>query len=187
MGTGRIGRNVIKIARGFEMNVIACDSKPDADFAQAQGFKYLPLDELLAVSDIVTLHTPYLKETHHLINSGNIGRIKKCALLINTARGELVETDALLRSLTEGHIAGAGLDVLEEERQLKEETELLSHSPGKIKDFKTLLQNHVLINLPQVIITPHIAFFSREAREEIVKTTTQNIKSFIAGSPQNLV
>lgn len=187
IGTGRIGKNVIKIAKGFGMNIIAFDIIEDDKFADEEGFKYMPLDELLANSDVVTLHAPYLKETHHLINSLNVFKIKKGAFLINTARGELVETEALLKALTEGHIAGAGLDVLESERQLKEEAELLSNGAEKIKDFKTLLQNHILINMPQVVITPHIAFFSKEAVEEILKVTIQNIKSFISGSPTNVV
>lgn len=187
VGTGKIGKNVIKIAKGFGMDVLAFDVKPDQEFANDEKFEYVSLEELLANSDVVTLHTPYMKETHHLINSSNIFKIKKGAFLINTARGELVETDALLKALTEKHISGAGLDVLESERQLKEEAELLSNSAEKIKDFKTLLQNHVLINMPQVVITPHIAFFSKEAVEEILKVTIQNIRSFISGKPQNLV
>jgi D-lactate dehydrogenase len=187
VGTGKIGKNVIKIAKGFGMNVIAFDVRPDKEFASDEKFEYVSLEELLANSDVVTLHTPYMKETHHLINSSNIFKIKKGAFLINTARGELVETDALLKALVENHIAGAGLDVLESERQLKEEAELLSNSAEKIKDFKTLLQNHVLINMPQVVITPHIAFFSKEAVEEILKVTIQNIRSFISGDPENLV
>ena len=187
VGTGRIGRNVIKIARAFEMNVIATDVKPDESFAAEAGFQYIPLAELLKNSDIVSLHAPYLPETKHLINSSNIQLMKKGAYLINTARGELVETDALLKALTTGQLAGAGLDVLESERQLKEEAELLTYQPGQIKDFKTLSEDHILINLPQVIVTPHIAFCTAQAREEIIKTTVENIKSFLAGAPQNLV
>ena len=187
VGVGRIGRNVIKIARAFEMEVMANDVKPDEKFAAEIGFKYMPLAELLKKSDIVSLHTPYLAETKHLINSGNIQLMKKGSYLINTARGELVETDALLKALTTGHLAGAGLDVLESERQLKEEAELLAYQPDKIKDFKILSEDHILINLPQVIATPHIAFCTAEARQEIIKTTVNNIKSFLAGRAVNLV
>ncbi|MFY9493392.1 MAG: NAD(P)-dependent oxidoreductase [Minisyncoccia bacterium] len=187
VGVGRIGRNVIKIARALEMNVLAADVKPDQKFAAEAGFRYTTLEELLKNSDIVSLHTPYTPETKHLINSGNIELMKKGSYLINTARGELVETDALLKALTTGHLAGAGLDVLESERQLKEEAELLAAGAGNIKDFKTLLEDHILINLPQVIITPHIAFCTTEAREEIIKTTVENIKSFLAGRAVNLV
>ncbi|MBI2052456.1 MAG: hydroxyacid dehydrogenase [Candidatus Sungbacteria bacterium] len=187
VGTGRIGRNVIKIARAFEMNVLAADIKPDENFAAEAGFQYMPLEELLKNSDIISLHAPYLPETKHLINSDNIQLMKKGAYLINTARGELVETDALLKALTTGQLAGAGLDVLESERQLKEEAELLTYQPGQIKDFKTLSEDHILINMPQVVVTPHIAFCTAQAREEIIKTTVENIKSFLAATPQNLV
>lgn len=187
VGAGKIGKNMVRIAQGFGMNVVAYDVHPDEAFAAETNLKYVGLEELLAAADIVTLHTPYLKETHHLINSGNIYKMKKGAYLINTARGELIDTDALFKALTGGHLAGAGLDVLEAERQLKEEAELLTQSPEKIKDLKTLIEDHILINLPNVIITPHIAFFSREAHEEILKVTAENIKSFMAGSPQNLV
>ena len=187
VGTGKIGKNVVKIAQSFGMKVAACDIYPDQEFAQELGFEYSDLSSLLAKSDIVTLHTPYSKENHHLINANNIGLMKKGAYLINTARGELVATEALLKALETGHLAGAGLDVLEAERELKEEAELLSQYPERIKDVKTLLQDHRLMNMPQVVITPHIAFFSKEAHQEILKITAQNIKDFAAGQPQNLV
>ncbi len=187
IGTGRIGTNVIKIAKGFGLNVLAYDIKPDKSKAEELGFEYIDLDKLLASSDIISLHIPYFKETHHLINSSNIGQVKEGAYLINTARGELVETNALLSALKSGQLAGAGLDVLESERQLKEEAELISLTPEKIKDLKTLLQDHILINMPNVIITPHIAFFSKEAHQEILEITAENIKKFIADSPQNIV
>ena len=187
VGTGKIGKNVVKIAQSFGMKIAACDIYPDLEFAQELGFEYSDLNSLLVKSDIVTLHTPYSKENHHLINANNIGLMKKGAYLINTARGELIETEALLKALEIGHLAGAGLDVLEAERELKEEAELLSQYPERIKDVKTLLQDHRLMNMPQVVITPHIAFFSKEAHQEILKITAQNIKDFAAGQPQNLV
>jgi D-lactate dehydrogenase len=187
VGTGRIGKNVIKIARAFDMKVLAYDIYPDRAFAVELDFHYADLPEVLAQSDIVTLHVPYTKKTHHLINKNNIKLFKKGAYLINTARGEVLDTKALIYGLKEGYLAGAGLDVLEGERQLKEELELLTKTNQKSQDFKTLLSDHVLIDLPQVIVTPHIAFFTQEAVEEILKTTAQNIKAFISGAPQNLV
>jgi D-lactate dehydrogenase len=189
IGTGKIGKNVIKIAKGFNMNVLAYDLYPDLNFAKELSFEYKKLDELLTEVDILTLHTPYTKENHHLINGENISKIKKGALLINTARGELVDTDALVWGLSEGILGGAGLDVLEGERELKEEIEILS-SPEKrekVKDYKTLFEDRVLIEMPNVIVTPHIAFYSKEAEEEIIKTTAENIKNFISNVPQNLV
>lgn len=191
IGTGKIGKNVVKIAKGFGMNVIAYDLFPNLTFAKENDFTYKNLPEVLIESDIVTLHTPYNKENHHLINKENISMMKKGVYFINTARGELVDTDALVWGLQEKIIAGAGLDVLEGEHELKEEVEIF-HSPAKMKslrleDYKMLLEDHVLMNMPNVIITPHIAFYTKEAVEEILKVTVLNIKGFISGSPVNLV
>lgn len=189
IGTGKIGKNVIKIAKGFEMNVIAYDLHPDTAFAKENNFIYKSFQEVLSQSDILTLHAPYTKENHHLINKENISTMKKGVYLINTARGELIDTDALIFGLKEGIIAGAGLDVLEGERELKEEIEILA-SPQRserVKDYKTLLEDRVLIEMPNVIITPHIAFYSKEAEMEIIKTTIENIKEFLSGSIQNAV
>ena len=114
--------------------------------------------------------------------------MKKGVYLINTARGELVDTDALVWGLKEKIIAGAALDVLEGERQLKEEIELLSSSKEmRMEDYRMLLEDRVLIDMPNVIITPHVAFYTREAVAEIRKITIDNIKGFIAGAPINLV
>ncbi len=187
VGTGRIGKNVIKIAKGFEMKIIACDSFPDLNFAKEQGFEYVSLDDLLKNSDIVTLHAPYNPTTHHLINKQNIGLMKKTAYLINDARGELVETDALVQALSRGDIAGAGLDVLESERQLKEESELMKKGPEAFKDFKTLFENQLLMDMQNVIVTPHIAFNTEEAVREIMETTAENLKSFAEGKVINQI
>jgi D-lactate dehydrogenase len=180
---------VIKIAKSFGMNVIACDLHPDLQFAKENNFEYKNLSELLSQSDILTLHAPYNKENHHLINKDNIHLMKKGIYLINTARGELIDTDALIGGLKEGIIAGAGLDVLEGERELKEEIEILS-SPLKserIGDYKTLLEDRALIDMPNVIVTPHIAFYSKEAEKEIIKTTVANIDGFLNNSLVNIV
>ncbi len=188
IGTGKIGKNVIKIARGFGMNVVAYDLYADLAFAKENNFEYKSLLEVISASDVVTLHTPYTKENHHLINQENISKMKKGAYLINTARGALVDTKALIWGIKEGIIAGAGLDVLEDERDLKEEIKIISNEgSGVIKDYKTLLEDHVLIDMPEVIVTPHIAFYSKEAEEEIIKTTIENIKGFINNQIQNLV
>ncbi len=189
VGTGKIGKNVVKIARGFGMNVIAYDLYPDMSFAKENNLTYKSFSELLAESDILTLHTPYSKENHHLINKENVLTLKKGMYLINTARGELVDTDALIFGLKEGIIAGAGLDVLEGERELKEEVEILAseQKSTRVQDYKTLLEDRVLIEMPNVIITPHIAFYSKEAEMEIIKTTIENIKGFISGNPINLI
>lgn len=187
VGTGKIGKNVIKIANGFELKIIAYDLFPDKELAEKMGFAYLDLPGLLSQSDIVTLHTPYNESTHHLINKENISLFKPGAYLINTARGELVETDALIQALTSHHLAGAGLDVLESERQLKDEIAILAKGSDNFKDFKTLFEDQVLLDLPQIIVTPHIAFCSEEAIQEIEQTTAQNISGFLSDASQNLV
>lgn len=189
IGTGRIGKNAIEMAKGFGMNVLAYDLYPDMAFAAEKGVTYLTLDELLAASDVITLHAPYTKENHHLLNKEKFGLMKKGVYIINTARGELIETDALVSALGGGVVAGAGLDVLEGERALKEEMEIVSDPEKRdsIKDYKTLFENHVLIDLPNVIVTPHIAFYSKEAEAEIIKTTISNIAGYLGGTPVNQV
>ena len=189
LGTGKIGKNAVRIAKGFGMNVLAYDLHPDMAFAAENDFAYKSLEEVLAQSDVLTLHAPYSKENLHLINKENVSKMKKGVYLINTARGELVDTDALIWGLKEGIIAGAGLDVLEGERELKEEIEILAseEKSGRVNDYKTLLEDRVLIEMPNVLITPHIAFYSKEAQMEIIKTTVENIKGFVSGASINLV
>jgi D-lactate dehydrogenase len=187
VGMGHIGLHVARIANGFEMDVLAYDLNPDKKLAKKMGFNYASLEEVLAKSDIVTLHTPYNKATHHLINSENINLFKKGSYLINTARGGLIETNALLKALNDGILAGAGLDVLEEECFVKEEAQLLSKEFPKTCDLKTALQNHILLQQKNVIITPHNAFNSQEALMRILDTTILNIQSFIKNKPINKV
>jgi D-lactate dehydrogenase len=181
LGIGRIGKHMIKIAQGFGMNVIAFDLFPNEALTKEMNFKYVPLDELLVNSDVISIHLPYNDSTHHLINSQNIGKIKKGALLINTARGGIVETDALIKGLNDGTLGGAGLDVLEEEGIIKDEREFLLHGHPEGHNLKTVLENHVLIDMPNVIITPHNAFNTKEALQRILDTDIENIKNFIEG------
>ncbi len=187
VGLGHIGQHVARIARGFEMNILVYDVKEDKKIAKDLALKYVPFDELLKGSDIISLHVPYNKATHHLINLDNINLIKKGSYLINTSRGGVAETSALIKALGGGILAGVGLDVLEEEYFIKEEAQLLSKEFPKTCDIKTALQNHILLHQENVIITPHNAFNSKEALERILETTIQNIQSFIKNKPQNKV
>lgn len=187
VGTGRIGRHVIRMAKGFEMNVVCYDPFSDHNLAQTLGFEYLSLDDLLSRSDIVTLHAPYNERTHHLINMGNIEKIKRGAYIINTARGGLIETAALVKALEEGIVVGAGLDVLEEEGHMKDEMELLINPHPKQEELRTLLANHYFIDHPRVMVTPHNAFNTQEAIERILNTTIGNIKAYASGMPINIV
>lgn len=187
VGVGNIGKHVARIARGFEMNVLAYDIQKDEKLAKKIGFKYVSLDYLFKNSDIITLHVPYNKATHHLINLDTLKLLKKGCYLINTSRGGVCDTDALLKGIEQGIFAGLGLDVLEEECFIKEERELLTSSFKRRCDLKTILEDHILINHPKVIITPHNAFNSQEALTRILDTTLENIKSFVRGKPINLV
>jgi len=186
IGTGKIGRNVIQIAKGFEVNILACDVRADEQYAKQMGFRYCGQDELLQKSDIVTLHVPYIKATHHLINAKNITSMKRGSYLINTSRGGIVETEVLIRALKDGHLAGAALDVLEEESAIEDELELFLEGRAEEHNLKTVLANHVLIDMPNVIVTPHNAFNTWGALQRILDTTIDNLAAFHRGSPQNL-
>ena len=187
IGMGHIGQHVARMAKGFEMKVIVSDPKKDPKIAKNLGIKYVKLEKLLGSSDVISLHAPYNKKTHHLINKDNIKLIKKGACLVNTARGGLIETQALMTALDKKIISCAGLDVLEEECFIKEEKELLAKPFQKSCDLKTILQGHMLIQDPRVLVTPHNAFNSDEALQRILDTTVDNIKSFIKNKHINKV
>jgi D-lactate dehydrogenase len=187
VGCGHIGMHIIRMANGFGMNVIGFETHPDPERAKANNFTFVSLPDLLAQSDIITLHVPYNAHTHHLISAENISTIKKGAYLINTSRGAVVETEALVTALESGILTGAGLDVLEEEGDMIDETMLLSEPHPNEAALKVTLENHYLITHPRVIVTPHLAFNTKEAVERIIDTTIENIQHFAAGAPTNTV
>jgi len=184
IGAGKIGSKVIKLAQAYEMNVLVFTEHKEQD---TDNLHYVPLDELLSSSDIITLHVPHTTETHHLINRENIKKFKQGSILINTARGPLVETQAILEGLESGILKAAGLDVLEEECSLKEERELLTEEFLKKCDIKTQLLNHVLLSRNDVIFTSHNAFNSNEALQQILKTTVENISGYFSHNPKNII
>lgn len=205
IGSGRIGLHAIRIARGFEMNVLAYDVQTQPLVAEVLGFRYAPLEELLAGSDIISLHIPLFPQTRHLLNRDTLAKCKPGALVINTARGQLIDTEALDQALESGALGGAGLDVLEDERVLQQENtaiisgqilsaiqaaprhggELRAQNPERIRELQCLMRNSRLIARPNVIFTPHSAFNSVEAVERINRTTAENIARFLAGAPEN--
>ncbi|MBI4092680.1 MAG: hydroxyacid dehydrogenase [Candidatus Kerfeldbacteria bacterium] len=187
IGSGHIGSHVAQYAVAFGMHVLAFDPKPNHQLARNIGFSYVSFSDLLPQSDIISLHVPFLPSTKHLLNDAAFKQMKKGVVIINTSRGGLIDTKALVKALKNGTVAAAGLDVLEEECEITEERELLTDAFKKKCDLETVLANHILLEQPNVIITPHNAFNSKEALERILTTTVENIKAFQAGKPINLV
>lgn len=188
VGTGRIGQHVIKIAKGFGMEVIAFDLRPKEEVAQDLGFKYVGLQEIAAKSDIITLHAPGTPETHHMVDSDFLGRVKSTSVLVNTARGEVVDTTALVQALSHGKLAGAALDVLEHEELLRGSSAIdASAKPVTSEEAQAVLDILSLKAMPQVLLTPHNAFNTAEALDRIRQTTVQNIIDFYQGETPNKV
>ncbi|MBP7775490.1 MAG: 2,3-bisphosphoglycerate-dependent phosphoglycerate mutase [Candidatus Saccharimonas sp.] len=189
IGMGHIGRHTAKIAKGFEMDVIAYDVHQDAAFAKSMGIEYVAFDDLLSRSDIITLHTPLLPDNYHLINQSTIAKMKKGAILINTARGELVENRALIHGVKSGHLAGAGLDTIEGEKLIlqKEMIGALNSSSTSPTTYEHAAEVHTMLQIPNIIITQHAAFNTEEAIARINDTTVQNITRFWYGETPNRV
>jgi len=186
VGAGAIGLHAIRIAKGFGMEVFAYDVNRNRLISEVLGFRYVELDELLENSDIVSLHAPAVPQTYHVIDRDTLGKMKRGSLLVNTARGSLVDTEALLWALDEGILAGAGLDVLEGEQFMAHEDELLRQE-GSEDELKLVVRNRVLERRPDVVVTPHIGFNSKEAFQRILDVTAENARAFLDGRPQNLV
>lgn len=172
IGTGRIGLRTAAILAGFGCRLLGYDPRPATE-AEALGMRYVTLDELLAASDIVSLHLPLTPETHHLIDSEALAAMRPGAMLINTSRGALVDTAAAIEALKSGHLGYLGLDVYEEEADLFFED--LSNQVITDDVFSRLL------TFPNVVITGHQAFFTAEALQAIAETTVANMDAFAAG------
>ncbi|MDN7023813.1 glycerate dehydrogenase [Methanoculleus sp. FWC-SCC1] len=166
IGTGDIGRRVVQIAHGFGMRVLSTTRHPSPERAARLGLEFVDLSTLLAESEILTLHVPLTASTERMIGARELARMKPGAILINTARGRVVDEGALVEALRTGHLGGAGLDVFEHEP-------LPAESP--------------LRQLDNVILTPHIAFLTEESMDECTFITVRNIERFAAGSPENVV
>lgn len=174
IGTGKIGRVFIDICRGFGMRILAYDKYPAKD----APCEYTELDRLFAESDIISMHCPLTTETHHIINSRSIEKMRKGVVLLNTSRGALIDADALLDGIKSRKIGAACLDVYEEESDI-----FFEDYSGHIVDDDTLAR---LISMPNVIVTSHQAFLTEEALANIAETTVDNIKEiFEKGGSQN--
>jgi D-lactate dehydrogenase len=161
VGTGKIGRNTAAIAHGFGMRILAVDQCRVLDLESRYGVRYVGLDELLAASDIITLHVPALPETIHMINAQTIAAMKDGVIVVNTARGELVDSSALLQGLKSGKIAYALLDVLEHEKDFRWNEELIKH--------------------PHVVVTPHIAFYADDSVKQMFQDGFASIDQWSRG------
>ena len=170
IGTGRIGRVFIDICLGFGMYVLAYDKFPSKELENKKNVKYVELDELLKNSDIISLHCPLTEGTHYMIDKKAIEKCKKGVILINTSRGALVDSEALLNGIKDRQVGGACLDVYEEESDL-----FFEDNSGHILEDDTLAR---LITMPNVLVTSHQAFLTEEALENIAETTVQNILEF---------
>ena len=189
IGAGRIGRRAITIGRGFGMEVLAFDLQPDQTAAKTLDFRYAGLDEVLRRADVLSLHVPGDGGSHHLISDPEFAAMKPGALLINTARGGVVDPEAMVRALASGRLGGAGLDVLPEEPAMRDEAEIFraDHPAIGSESLRSILAGHALLGFANVIVTPHIAYNTHEALARLVATTIENIEAFARGAPRNLV
>ena len=190
IGSGHIGQCAIKIANGFGMNVIAYDPYPNEQVASELGFKYVELDEVFINSDAITIHAPYFPSNHHIVNAEKLALMKPTAVLVNTARGELVDTKALADAMSQNKIAGVALDVIEGEQlmHLSEDVALIRGIRRPQPDIlEHSLELMALHKMPNVILVPHNAFNTVEAIGRINDVTCQNIIKFWYGDVPNLV
>ena len=201
VGAGRVGLHVIRIGIGFGMHVIAYDEQPHPFYSELLDFHYVPFEQLMRESHVVTLHVPLNSATRHMINRETLALCRSGVLLINTARGELIDSGALIEALDSGQVAGVGLDVLEDERVFRGgATQILGEkiaervrsaaapvaretSPHRVTEFSKLVAHSRLLRRPEVVLTPHVAFNSHEAVERLSTLTVENIRSYIDGRP----
>lgn len=179
IGTGAIGRHMIKLAKGFGMEVLAYDLYPNEEFARLYGIQYAGLQELYQKADFISLHAPATKDNHHMLNDEAFSKMKDGVVIINTARGELVDAEALFKNLLSGKVGGAALDVLEDEDLLIHDDIILKQQGISMSFAMNTIINNKLMHLPNVIITPHMAFNSVDAVHRILDATLKNVGYFV--------
>ena len=173
LGTGKIGRIMADILKGFGMKIIAYDPFPNEQWAKEKNIEYVGLDEIFQRSDVLSLHCPLTEETKHVVNHDRMKMMKHDAVIINTGRGALIDSKALVHALKHGHIGGIGMDVYEEESKY-----FFSDWSTDIMTDDTLAR---LLTFPNVIITGHQAFLTTNALKNLAETTLENVKAFAAG------
>ena len=177
VGVGKIGQNVVRIAKGLGMKVIGVERTPDLKLAKKLGFKYVSLEECLKKSDFLTLHVPAIADTVHLINRQNIKLMKPGSILINTSRGAVVESEAIVWALNAKILSGAGLDVAEKENDIESISMIMNPGPSH-EELRQVLSYHLLRDRDDVVFTPHNAFNTKEVIGRIITTTIENINQF---------
>lgn len=186
VGVGRIGVHAVRLGRGAGMRVVAFDVRENPALAAAEHFDYVSFAEVLEQSDVITIHAALTPDTHHLFNREAFARIKPGALLVNTARGAIIDSEALCEALDAGRLGGAGLDVFEGEELIKDEVERLRQPLSQFQ-LRQLALCHSLLRRENVILTPHVAFFTREGVGRLIDTSLANIRAYLAGKPEHLV
>jgi D-lactate dehydrogenase len=206
VGTGRIGRQELRLAKAIGMETIATDSHRDPEAAASLGFRYVRFPRMLQLAHFISINVPLTPSTYHLFNRETFAKCRPGMILINTARGPIIDSEALIDALNSGIIAGAGLDVLEDERVMRKKAahilteQILAHlrdsfapmepladNLSRISEVSSIMHNSNLLGHPNVIVTPHIAFNSYEAIARINRITVDNINAFLRGKPQNQV
>lgn len=188
VGCGAIGSSVCQIANAFSMRVLAFDTKQNKELIEKCKVEFVDLNDLLSNSDVVSLHLPYTGENYHMISKPEFEKMKKTAFIINTSRGELIDTSALYESIIDKKIAGAALDVVECEQLNFYARDFISSVKGatsKCRENALIVQK--LVEMPNVIISPHIAYDTKEAIDTILKTTFLSIKDYLKGGNANQV
>lgn len=179
IGTGQIGRKLVKIAHGFDMNIICYDTKPSQEMCSKYNARYVSLEELFKTADLISIHLPYTPQTHHLVNFETLPLLKPGVLLVNTSRGAIVDISALRKGLQENIFGGVALDTFEgEDIWIYEETILDDCNLPSAEKFKKGLESFYLLQFENVILTPHNAFNSHEAMQRIIETALADIINF---------
>ena len=203
VGAGRVGLHVIRIAGAFGMKVLAYDAHPNPLHTELLDFKYTSFDHLIRESHVITLHIPLNQETHHIFNRETLSRCRPGVLIVNTARGRLIDSEALIEALDNGQVGGAGLDVIEEEgvfhggatallgaqiadrvRGAGMDNDRISLPAGRMKEISRYIASNALLRRAKVVFTPHNAYNSDESREFISNTTSENILNYFAQNPR---
>jgi D-lactate dehydrogenase len=204
IGMGRIGRRVAELGEAFAMRILASDIRLLPDRVHSAQREFVPLETLLAESDVISLHANLTPETFHILNRETLAQTRRGVLIINTARGALVDTEALRDALETGQVGGAGLDVLQDERLLRQPVEavigegILRHlrsdtlaeearDADRLHELQTLMLSDAVLSRPNVVFTPHVAFNTAESMQRLAIATCENIAAFIAGVPVRLV